>query len=696
MLRANRRLIGLRRRNAVAVCAAAVVVAVLSSPSASYAATHIPKTFYSTNQTWTRTGSPYVLDGQVTVAVGATLTIEPGVVVKVNPQPNNPLQGLRIQGTLRAQGTQDSPIVFTSIKDDSIGGDSGGDGQTQGAAGQWGSINITGSATFDWATVRYGGWNGGDPAYQSGAIHTWNATSVQVDNTIIEHNQNSGLLSNTQVPTEVNHSWIHDNGGGISLMGASSVLHLDGSIVEANAADGVRLSLSNNYAGPASTVMDSDIAYNGGHGINYAAPGTPQAASLPHGSRNNIYANGPASAGGLYEQLYPQLDTGIDANWEGNYLGEGIAYRANPAGCEQDGRRVAGRLVWTASATDPPKGPVNAGRYQHPTFYPEYAWCDFDYADAYPFSPTYIEHAVGPASNVQQQIALYGPILRYDSREPFWAGSPAMLTDSYVSGDHSNLLLNDAGSVLAAADPNLSDPGTSAPYADLSLFYLAAENAPYGGDLYAPLARSTDWIDAAGNDEPQYAADSQRMSIDEGLGNAVYSRVFTAPGGERVIQYWMFYYDNTRFLPGNLGDHEGDWEMIQVHLDPGGRPFQATYAQHGGGERCDWIHVEKFGSRPVVYVGLGSHASYFSSGPHLWDAGAVADITDGAVEFPSLYLVDLDPTAGWVQWPGHWGNSRGDSPSPQGPMHQGSGKWSDPISWSEAHAKGCTEDQVFP
>ena len=63
-----------------------------------------------TSTTWTLSGSPYILQGGGRLFISGTLTIEPGVVVKVYPT-----IGLYIQGSLNARGTAEQPIIFTSI-----------------------------------------------------------------------------------------------------------------------------------------------------------------------------------------------------------------------------------------------------------------------------------------------------------------------------------------------------------------------------------------------------------------------------------------------------------------------------------------------------------------------------------------------------------------------------------------------------
>lgn len=60
-----------------------IVLALLVSAGQAGATTYIGTTTYTSNTTWTLANSPYVLNGDVTVAAGVTLTVEPGVIVKM-------------------------------------------------------------------------------------------------------------------------------------------------------------------------------------------------------------------------------------------------------------------------------------------------------------------------------------------------------------------------------------------------------------------------------------------------------------------------------------------------------------------------------------------------------------------------------------------------------------------------------------
>jgi RHS repeat-associated protein len=94
----------------------------------------------TSNSVWSAENSPYVLSGTVTVPNGVTLTITPGTVVKFAARAALEVAG---GGTLQANGTAGRPIVFTSIKDDSAGGDTNRDGtSTSPAAGDWVMLSI--------------------------------------------------------------------------------------------------------------------------------------------------------------------------------------------------------------------------------------------------------------------------------------------------------------------------------------------------------------------------------------------------------------------------------------------------------------------------------------------------------------------------------------------------------------------------
>jgi len=98
----------------------------------------------------------YTVNGTAVVPAGATVTIQPGAILKFYAN-----AGITVQpgAALMAVGTVGQPIYFTSIKDDSIGGDTNGDGAaTLPAPGDWGSILIDGApASFVHVQMFYGG-----------------------------------------------------------------------------------------------------------------------------------------------------------------------------------------------------------------------------------------------------------------------------------------------------------------------------------------------------------------------------------------------------------------------------------------------------------------------------------------------------------------------------------------------------------
>jgi hypothetical protein len=97
--------------------------------------------------------------------------------------------------------------------------------------------------------------------------------------------------------------------------------------------------------------------------------------------------------------------------------------------------------------------------------------------------------------------------------------------------------------------------------------------------------------------------------------------------GWMILQYWLFFpFNDWRSGFFGANDHEADWETVFVYLSESETgemsPEWVAYAAHdftGDNLRRRWDdpEVEKVGDHPVVYVGAGSHASYYAPGEYL-------------------------------------------------------------------------------
>jgi hypothetical protein len=106
----------------------------------------------TSNTTWTA-GTIYQLAGRITVAAGATLTIEPGTIIKGEAGTGANATALLVArgGKLNANGTATAPIIFTSVADeldyaDMAAGNFASPNLESTVNGLWGGVIILGKA----------------------------------------------------------------------------------------------------------------------------------------------------------------------------------------------------------------------------------------------------------------------------------------------------------------------------------------------------------------------------------------------------------------------------------------------------------------------------------------------------------------------------------------------------------------------
>lgn len=287
-----------------------VVAALLVVPGAAQASTSVSGTI-SSDTTWTTGGSPYVATGNVTVASGVTLTIDPGVYVKFGSG-----FSLVVDGSLVANGTSGSPIMFTSIEDDSDGNDSSGDGPSTGSPGDWGTLGFdssTSSGTISHAVVEYGG-DGLSPL--NDMVSASDGGTLSVSDSTITDSEQTGAAVGSGGEIDFERTKVASNGGyGVGV--TDGVLSMSDSAVWLNGSTGVHIAFST----PPSTrseITGSSVWANTGEGIytNLSGAGS---GPTPDGSGNNIYDNGSMAPGASLTQL--DISQRADADWSGNYWG---------------------------------------------------------------------------------------------------------------------------------------------------------------------------------------------------------------------------------------------------------------------------------------------------------------------------------------------------------------------------------------
>ncbi len=208
-----------------AVSSSAIYAGVVATGNAANRVTLDSGTITGT-RTFDFNGLPVHVTGDLTLQTDASLTLVPGTVLKFP-------QGAYFDaiGRLSATGTAAQPIIFTSVHDDSAGGDSNGNGQSTSAApGQWESLYIGSStSTLKYLDIRYAG-NVANPGhthepFRVAAVHIRNGADPSIDRIRILNAENDGVailsgetvdIANSQF-IGIGRTAINVISGGISL-----------------------------------------------------------------------------------------------------------------------------------------------------------------------------------------------------------------------------------------------------------------------------------------------------------------------------------------------------------------------------------------------------------------------------------------------------------------------------------------------
>lgn len=170
------------------------------------------------NAVWS-TGVYTAHNCSIHIPTGVTLTLQAGATVKLGGSCGGYAGGcgIRVDGTLIAQGSQAQPVIFTSLADDSAAGDTNGNGPSNGAPGDWYGLYLApGSrAALDHTSFRYGG----DDYAFNGALYGWSRSQIDVQDAelslthseVISGAANGIYLDGAGLTPVIQNVWVADH-----------------------------------------------------------------------------------------------------------------------------------------------------------------------------------------------------------------------------------------------------------------------------------------------------------------------------------------------------------------------------------------------------------------------------------------------------------------------------------------------------
>lgn len=264
----------------------------------------------------------------------------------------------------------------------------------------------------------------------------------------------------------------------------------------------------------------------------------------------------------------------------------------------------------------------------------------------------------------------YAPLFYFEAEETCFPVSTSYHIENsylYKYADGESLLIN-----ITVTDELLSKISpTSSQYQDTENFYL-------------------DNTIGTVTDDNIIAHYQQTMAS---WGYTVYYRVSTQ-GTQTLLQYWMFY----AFNKGELNQHEGDWEMVQILLEQD-TATTVMVSQHYSGQQASWNQVERDDTHVKIYVARGSHANYLRSYSGMMGGASDHVGANGVILSPSEYTLEKLESQGWLTFAGRWGEYHGPEDDirgragPFGPKYRASGQMWQGLIWGSTLP--MANDMVF-
>ncbi len=236
--------------------------------------------------TWTLAGSPYNVNGHITVPTGSTLTIQPGVSII--------FQGhykFNVQGRVLAIGTVSDTIIFTAANT---------------TTGWWGmrfdnTPSTQDSSIFKYCKLQWGNANGTGTDAFGGAFFINGFSKIRIANSRISNNTASanssyggGIYCSSSSPIITGNTINNNVAGGIYCSSSSAKITYNTIRYNTKSVSGQGGGAIWCTSGSSATITNNTISNN----ISQQGGGIWCASSSPSISSNNITNNTSSSSGG--------------------------------------------------------------------------------------------------------------------------------------------------------------------------------------------------------------------------------------------------------------------------------------------------------------------------------------------------------------------------------------------------------------